>query len=91
MTPEEIEATNHALQRSYRTVFAAPAGQIVLRDLMQVGRFRKSVPDDASPTALAIAEGRRQMLLRIMNMMSLEPEQLQALYGGRDAKMGETR
>lgn len=76
MTPEEIEAKNEELQRAYRLTFNSPAGQLVLLDLMSFGKFRVAIDDRAD-------EGKRQVVLRIMNFTELSMEQLQAAYRGR--------
>lgn len=89
MTPEDIAAKNAALQRAYHIAFSTPDGQIVLRDLMAASGFRVPLADaDGTPTGLAIAEGKRRLFLRIISLLELPPEQLQALYGGRNVKMG---
>lgn len=76
MTPEEIEAKNDELQRAYRLTFNSPAGQLVLLDLMSFGKFRVAIEDRAD-------EGKRQVVLRIMNFTELSMEQLQAAYRGQ--------
>jgi hypothetical protein len=78
MTPEEIEqinTANDALIRAYQVTFNSPDGQIVLLDLMSFGKFRVAIEDRAD-------EGKRQVVLRIMNFTALSTEQLQAAYGG---------
>jgi hypothetical protein len=76
MTPEEIEAKNEELQRAYRLTFNSPAGQLVLLDLMSFGKFR--VPIEAPQD-----EGKRQVVLRIINFTELSMEQLMSAYRGK--------
>lgn len=76
MTPEEVEARNEELQRAYRLTFNSPAGQLVLLDLMSFGKFRVAI---AEP----VDEGKRQVVLRIMNFTELSMEQLQSAYRGQ--------
>lgn len=75
MTADEIKAANDELARAYHLTFNSPAGQVVLLDLMSFGRFR-------SPIETQVDEGKRQVVLRIMNFTQLSMEQLQAAYRG---------
>ena len=76
MTPEEVDAKNEELLRAYRLTFNSQAGQVVLLDLMSFGKFRAPIEDRAD-------EGKRQVVLRIMNFTALTTEQLQAAYRGQ--------
>ncbi len=76
MTPEDIQAKNEEIIRAYQLTFNSPAGQAVLLDLMSFGKFRAPISDP-------VDEGKRQVILRIMNMTQLSPEQLQAAYRGQ--------
>ena len=76
MTPEQVEAKNEELLRAYRLTFNSPAGQLVLLDLMSFGKFRVAIGDP-------VDEGKRQVVLRIMNFTELSMEQLQAAYRGQ--------
>ena len=83
MTPEEAALANAHLVRSYRLTFGQPHGQDVLRDLMKLCRFRVPLVDGKiEANAVLMAEGRRQVYLRIQNMMCLSDEQLAMLYRG---------
>jgi hypothetical protein len=64
-------------QRSYQLTFSQPAGQAVLRDLIVFCRGMDSCfhPD---PRLHAVAEGRREVLLRILNHLKMTPEDLYA-------------
>lgn len=76
MTAEEIAAQNEELTRAYCIAFNSPSGQLVLLDLMSFCKFRAPIDDRTD-------EGKRQVLLRIMNFMLLSTEQLQAAYRGK--------
>lgn len=79
MTEEELEliaAKNDELQRAYQLTFNSPAGQAVLLDLMAFGSFR-------IPISNTVDEGKRQVVLRIMDFSQLSMEQIQAAYRGR--------
>lgn len=75
MTPEEED-----LVRSYRVLFASPAGQAVMLDLMKFCKFR--VPVDSQ-----IDEGQRRVFLRIMSMSMLTDQQLAQLYRGQAPRL----
>jgi hypothetical protein len=72
----EIEAKNEQLIRAYQLAFNSPAGQTVLLDLMAFCKFRVPIDD-------RVDEGKRQVILRIMNFTNLSMEQLQAVYRGQ--------
>ena len=76
MTADETRSANEELQRSYRLAFGQPLAQSALADLMRFCCFRR-------PIETATDEGKRQVFLRIVNMMHLTDQQLYALYGGR--------
>lgn len=72
----DVAAKNEELMRAYSLTFNTPAGQRVLLDLMAFGSFRQ-------PIASPIDEGKRQTVLRIMEMTLLTTEQIYALYQAR--------
>ena len=79
MTDEEtalVEAKNEELLQAYQVTFNSPAGQTVLLDMMSFCKFRTPIDD-------RVDEGKRQVVLRIMDFTSFSMEQLQALYRGR--------
>jgi hypothetical protein len=65
---------------AYVKAFLNPYGQEVLEDLARFCRANESTfhPD---PRAHAVAEGRREVWLRIQKHLQLTDEQLWALYG----------
>lgn len=70
-----VEAQNEELLRAYALTFNSMAGQAVLIDLMKFCKFRVPIED-------AKDEGKRQTFLRVMNFLTLTPEQLANLYRG---------
>lgn len=66
---------------AYGLVFASPAGQVVLQDLVKFCRGAETCfhPD---PRVHAQLEGRREVLLRIGQHMNLTTDQLFSLYNG---------
>lgn len=84
-TSDEIEAANEELVRAYCLTFGAPTGQIVLLDLMKFCRFRAPLGDN-----IKIDEGKRQVFIRIMEFLTLSPDQLKALVAGRSFTPQET-
>jgi hypothetical protein len=72
---ELADAQNDDLIKAYNLTFNSPSGQVVLLDLMGYGRFR-------APIADPIDEGKRRVILRIVNFISLTKEQLLVAYRG---------
>lgn len=66
----------------YQLCFRSPPGQEVLRDLAVFCRAGESTFHD-DPRAHALAEGRREVWLRISHHLHLTPEQIWELYDGR--------
>ena len=68
-------------RHQYQMCFRSPPGQAVLRDLAPFCRAHRSTfHEDAR--AHAMAEGRREVWLRIANHLHMTPEELWALYSG---------
>jgi hypothetical protein len=74
----DVDDKNEELMRAYHLTFHSAAGQRVLLDLMAFGSFRQ-------PIVSVIDEGKRQVVLRIMEMTLLTTEQIYALYQARIA------
>lgn len=76
----------HKRKQAYQLTFQVnqPANVIVLEDLMTFCRYRESTfhPDARIAANL---DGRREVLLRIMNHLNLSEEQLAQLYAGNPA------
>lgn len=73
-------------KRAYQLAFGSPAGQAVLADLATFCRANETCfnPD---PRIHAVAEGRREVWLRIQEHLNLSSEQLVALYAGQTFQM----
>ena len=67
---------------AYQKTFNGPLAEVVLKDLSRFCRAHEST-FHADPRAHAMAEGRREVWLRIQNHLKLTPEQLWELYSGR--------
>lgn len=82
---EFVDALKRALSRrrtAYQTTFRGPVAEEVLRDLARFCRANESTYQQ-DPRAHALAEGRREVWLRIQGHLQLTPEQLWELYDGR--------
>lgn len=67
---------------AYRATFKGPLAETVLKDLARFCRAHESTFNEDA-RAHAVAEGRREVWLRIQNHLQLTPEQLWSLYSGR--------
>lgn len=82
------EAVQHALdrlrfrKRDYQLTFGTLAGAGVLADLAKFCRAADTC-FDADPRLHALAEGRREVWLRITRHLHLSPEELMEIYSGR--------
>lgn len=82
---EKLRIALGARRHAYRTVFKGPYSEVVLKDLARFCRAHEST-FIADPRAHALAEGRREVWLRLQNHLQLTPDQLWTLYSGRPAK-----
>lgn len=69
---------------AYVKTFLTPYGQEVLLDLAKFCRAHEST-FHADPRAHAVAEGRREVWLRLQRHLQLDDDTLWALYGTRSA------
>jgi hypothetical protein len=69
-------------QRDYQLAFTSPPGQAVLHDLAHFCRANETTFHE-DPRLHAVAEGRREVWLRIQKHLRLTPDQLFAVYSGR--------
>lgn len=67
-------------KRAYLLVFGNPAGSIVLKDLAKFCRAHETC-FQTDPRLHAVAEGRREVWLRIQQHLKLNEDQLVALWG----------
>lgn len=78
------EALRLALMRrrhQYQIAFRSPPGEAVLRDLARFCRANKSTFHE-NERVHALAEGRREVWLRIANHLNMSPDELWRLYSG---------
>ena len=68
-------------KRSYQVVFESEAGRIVLEDLAEFCRAEATC-FDADPRLHAVAEGRREVWLRICAHLNRTPVELNQMFGG---------
>ncbi len=83
---ELLEAARRFLFRrrhNYILTFRSPPGQEVLRDLATFCHANLST-FKADAREHALAEGRREVWLRIANHLNMSPEELWRLYDGRE-------
>ena len=63
-----------AVLQSYKRVFGTPDGQVVMRDMMAAHHFESSTLRAAGnpidPLMLAVAEGERNVVLRIITFLN---------------------
>lgn len=79
-----LDALRQALgdrRHAYRQTFKGPLAEVVLRDLARFCRAHRST-FHADPRAHAVAEGRREVWLRIAHHLNLSPDELWSLYSG---------
>jgi hypothetical protein len=69
-------------KQNYQMAFSSPAGLEVLSDLSKFCRANETC-FDPDPRLHAVAEGRREVFLRIQKHLNLSAEQLHALYAGK--------
>jgi len=71
-------------QDAYANTFRAPSAHLVLKDL---ARFCRANETTFHPDARlhAVAEGRREVWLRIQEHVKLSPDTLWSLYSGRNS------
>lgn len=71
--PDTNVFTSSQVFRAYQAVFMTPAGEIVLEDLKKAGHMYGSLIDPGDrqidPMRMAIAEGERNMILRILAIL----------------------
>ena len=71
-TPDTTTYTTLEIFRSYEAVFNSPAGQVVLEDLKRANHLYGSLvtnPGPIDPMQMAIAEGERNAILRILAIL----------------------
>jgi hypothetical protein len=79
---EQVRRVLMRRRHAYNVTFRAPLAQEVLRDLARFCRAHEST-FNTDARAHAMAEGRREVWLRIQNHLNLTPDELWELYSGR--------
>ena len=69
---------------AYQKTFQGPLAEVVLKDLARFCRAHQSTFNE-NDRAHVLAEGRREVWLRLEHHLKLTPEQLWTLYSGRSA------
>ena len=82
---EKLRLALGARRHAYRTVFKGPYSEVVLKDLARFCRAHEST-FSTDARAHAVAEGRREVWLRIQGHLRLTPDALWELYSGRPSK-----
>lgn len=77
-TPQDVAETSKA----YKQVFRSPSGAFVFNDLAQFCRAYQPT-FDKDPRLSAVLEGRREVILRIMQYMELSDQELIDLAAGK--------
>jgi hypothetical protein len=87
MIKEWIEKVRRLLlerRYAYQKTFTGPLAEVVLKDLARFCRAHQSTFSE-NDRAHVLAEGRREVWLRIEHHLRLTPDQLWELYSGRPA------
>lgn len=81
MTPDEALKYFAEKKTAYQAAFAmAPHGPAVLADLMSFCRARETCVIPGKPDLTCVAEGRREVFLRIQDYLDRTPEELVAMF-----------
>lgn len=67
------------LYAAYRDVFDTPSGKLVLHHLMRQGNVLTSSFVQNDPNSTAFHEGQRNIVLLILAMMNVTPQQVEEL------------
>jgi hypothetical protein len=76
--------------RAYKLSFPDPKNNEVLKDLAKYCRANETC-FNADPRKHAIAEGRREVWLRIQQHLNLQPDELYAIYNGQSTLLRPTQ
>lgn len=75
-------------RHAYRLTFLSPPGEEVMRDLAKFCRANETT-FHSNDRVHCLAEGRREVWLRIANHLRMPPDELWKLYSGMDNVPGE--
>ena len=84
--PDTTTYTTVEIYRSYEAVFSTPAGLIVLEDLKRANHLYDSLitaPGPIDPMQMAIAEGERNAILRILAILQSKESDYDTGNGAR--------
>jgi hypothetical protein len=82
---DKIRVALNERRHAYQMTFKGPLAEVVMKDLARFCRAHESTfHEDAR--AHALAEGRREVWLRIEQHLHLPPNELWALYSGRPSE-----
>jgi len=77
---EKARAFLKERQHNYRTTFNTPTGELVLKDLAKFCRAHETTFHE-NDRAHVLAEGRREVWLRIQQHLKMTDEEIWALFG----------
>ena len=81
---EKVKRVLFERRYAYQKTFQGPLAEVVLKDLARFCRAHQSTFNE-NDRAHVLAEGRREVWLRLEHHLKLTPEQLWTLYSGRSA------
>lgn len=70
---------------AYHFIFKLPEGKIVLTDMLKAHSFLQSTYVENDPVAMAMREGERNAVLRILAILKTTPVQLRKLIEEADS------
>lgn len=79
---ERLKSALLTRQQAYQRTFLNPVGETVLEDLARFCRAHETT-FHTDPRVDALLEGRREVFLRIMHHLKLDPDAMWKLYDGR--------
>lgn len=79
----EIDPKRRALAEAYHDVFAGPGGDLVLNDLMRAGGVLETSFVPGEPDSTSYNEGRRSMVLHVLDILRWSEGQIIALAEAR--------
>ena len=86
-TPDPTVYTSAEIYRAYLATFLTPAGQVVLEDLKRACHLYSGLitaPGVIDPMQMAIAEGERNAILRVLAILQSKEEDYVTGNGARE-------
>lgn len=84
---KEVENSALARVKDYKQIFSSQAGERVLRDLIKQHHVLSCTFDPAAPNRHIFWEGERNVVLRILKLINVNPERLRKIV--EDSENGE--